>query len=101
MIAARGKSSAGSAAHATLSHVRDWFAGTPVDGWTSMAVGSDGSYGIPEGLVSSFPVTAGAGRWSIVPGLTLNAFSRTKIEASVAELIAEAETVTRLGLIPR
>ncbi len=101
VIAARGKSSAASAANATISHVRDWFAGTPVDGWTSMAVVSDGSYGIPEGLVSSFPVTAGARRWSIVPGLTLNAFSRTKIEASVAELIAEAETVTRLGLIPR
>lgn len=101
VIAARGASSAASAANATISHVRDWFAGTPDGGWTSMAVVSDGSYGVPEGLVSSYPVTTRGGNWSIVPGLALNAFSRTKIAASVAELRAEAETVLRLGFTAR
>ena len=66
-----------------------------------MAVVSDGSYGVPEGLVSSYPVTTRGGNWSIVPGLALNAFSRTKIAASVAELRAEAETVLRLGFTAR
>ena len=101
VIAARGKSSAASAANATLAHVRDWFAGTPAGTWTSMAVVSDGSYGVPEGLVCSFPVTTVDGRWRIVQELPLNAFSRTKIDASVAELRGEAEAVSRLGFVAR
>ena len=101
VIAARGKSSAASAANATISHVTDWFAGTPAGTWTSMAVVSDGSYGVPEGLVCSFPVTTVDGRWRIVQELPLNAFSRTKIDASVAELRGEAEAVSRLGFVAR
>ena len=101
VIAARGRSSAASAANATIAHVRDWFAGTPAGGWTSMAVVSDGSYGVPEGLVSSFPVSTSDGRWSVVPDLRLNALSRTKIDASVRELMGEAEAVSRLGFLPR
>lgn len=99
VIAARGKSSAASAANATIEHVRDWFAGTPGDDWTSMAVVSDGSYRVPEGLVSSFPVTTHDGSWSIVQGLSHSAFSRAKIDASVAELRSEEAAVARLGLI--
>lgn len=99
VIAARGKSSAASAANATIEHVRDWYRGTPEGDWTSMAVASDGSYGVPEGLVCSFPVTTGGGSHSIVQGLHLNAFARSKVEASVAELVSERETVRRLGLL--
>jgi len=98
VIAARGKSSAASAANATIEHVRDWFSGTAAGDWTSMAVPSDGSYGIPEGLVCSVPVTAEAGRFSVVPDLRLNAFARSRIDASVAELRAEVAAVRRLGL---
>ena len=99
IIAARGSSSAASAANATVEHARDWLRGTPEGEWTSMAVVSDGSYGVPEGLVSSFPVTCSEGDWSIVQGLSLNAFSRARLDASVEELRREAEAVAGLGLI--
>jgi malate dehydrogenase len=99
IIAARGTSSAASAAAAALVHVRDWMLDTPVGDWVSMAVVSDGSYGVPEGLVCSFPVTCTGGEWSIVPGLEIDDFSRSRIDASVAELAEEADAVERLGLL--
>lgn len=99
VIAARGSSSAASAANAIIEHARDWLYGTPAGDWTSMSVVSDGSYGVPEGLVSSFPVTTCAGDWKIVDGLRVSAFARTKIDASVAELAAERAAVSSLGLI--
>lgn len=97
IIDARGASSAASAASATIDHARDWALGTrrPV----SMAVRSDGSYGVPEGLVSSFPVTVTDREWSIVQGLTIDDFSRARIDASVAELAAERDAVQELGLV--
>ena len=100
VIAARGSSSAASAANATLEHARDWLRGTPPGTWTSMAVVSDGSYGVPDGLVSSFPVTCSDGDWAIVHGLTLNAFAKTKLAASVQELEREASAVEALGFLP-
>jgi len=99
IIEARGASSAASAASATIDHARDWLTGSPADDWLSMAVRSDGSYGVPEGLVSSFPVTSSGGDWSIVPGLEIGDFSRTRIEASAAELVEEREAVQALGLL--
>ncbi len=99
IIEARGLSSAASAANATVEHMRDWVLGTPEGDWISMAVPSDGSYGVPEGLISSFPVTVKDGEYSIVQGLELNDFSRAKIDASVAELVDERNAVTELGLI--
>jgi malate dehydrogenase len=99
IIAARGSSSAASAANATVEHMHDWVLGTPAGQWTSAAVPSDGSYGVPEGLISSFPVTFAGGKYEIVQGLELNAFSRAKIDASVAELADERAAVTELGLI--
>ncbi|WP_040284196.1 malate dehydrogenase [Tessaracoccus massiliensis] len=99
VIASRGLSSAASAANATIEHVRDWYAGTPADDWTSMAVVSDGSYGVPAGLVSSFPVTTAGGEHRIVEGLHLNALSRARIDASVTELMRERDVVGRLGLL--
>jgi len=99
VIEARGASSAASAANATVEHMHDWLLGTPQGDWTSMSVVSDGSYGIPEGLMSSFPVTTQAGEYAIVEGLDLNEFSRSKIDASVAELIQEQQAVRALGLI--
>jgi malate dehydrogenase len=99
IIEARGASSAASAASAALDHVRDWTLGTPADDWASMAVCSDGSYGVPEGLISGFPVTAGNGTWSIVQGLDLDPFSKTRIDASVAELVEERDAVAELGLL--
>ncbi|MDR0489461.1 MAG: malate dehydrogenase [Propionibacteriaceae bacterium] len=99
IIAARGASSAASAANATIEHTRDWLLGTPAGDWTSMAVVSDGSYGVPEGLISSFPVTTKDGGYSIVQGLDLDEFSRAKIDASVAELEGERDAVQSLGLI--
>ena len=99
IIAARGASSAGSAASAAVDHVRDWVLGTPEDDWTSMAVVSDGSYGVPAGLVSSFPVRCSGGSWSIVEALDLDQFSRSRIDASVAELIYERDAVEALGLL--
>ena len=99
IIEARGASSAASAANAAIDHVRDWAAGTPAGDWVSVALPSDGSYGVPEGLISSFPCTSGGDRWQIVQGLEHNAFSRNRIDASVAELAAERDTVAALGLI--
>ena len=99
IIEARGASSAASAANATIEHMRDWLLGSPAGDWVSMAVASDGSYGVPEGLISSFPVTTANGTYSIVGGLDLNEFSRGKIDASVAELQQERDAVTALGFI--
>jgi malate dehydrogenase len=99
IIEARGLSSAASAANATVEHMRDWVLGTPEGDWVSMAVPSDGSYGVPEGLISSFPCTVKDGKYEIVQGLELNEFSRAKIDASVAELVDERNAVTELGLI--
>ncbi len=99
IIDARGSSSAASAASATVDAARDWLLGTPSDDWVSMAVFSDGSYGVPEGLISSFPVTTKDGDWSIVQGLDINDFSRTRIDKSTAELADERSAVSDLGLI--
>jgi malate dehydrogenase len=99
VIEARGASSAASAASATIDHTRDWLAGSPEGSWLSMAVCSDGSYGVPEGLISSFPVTTSKGEWEIVQGLEIDDFSRARIDASVAELAEERDAVTGLGLI--
>lgn len=99
IIKARGASSAASAANAAIDHIHDWTLGTPAGDWTSMAVPSDGSYGVPEGIISSFPVTCTDGDYSIVQGLDINEFSRAKIDASAAELVAERDTVSGLGLI--
>jgi malate dehydrogenase len=99
IIDARGASSAASAASATCDAARDWLHGTPEGDWVSMAVVSDGSYGVPEGLVSSFPVTTSGGGWSIVQGLEIDDFSRARIDASTAELADERDAVTDLDLI--
>ena len=99
IIEARGASSAASAANAAVDHVRTWLTGTPAGDWVSMAVPSDGSYGVAEGLISSFPCTCVGGEYQIVPGLDIDAFSRDRIDASVAELTTERDTVTQLGLI--
>ena len=99
VIEARGASSAASAANAAVDHVHDWALGTPADDWVSMAICSDGSYGVPEGLISSFPCTTKNGEWSIVQGLEIDEFSRTRIDASVAELGEERDAVADLGLI--
>ncbi len=99
IIEARGASSAASAANATIDAARDWLLGSAEGDWVSMAVTSDGSYGVPEGLISSFPVVTKNGDWEIVQGLELNDFSRAKIDASVAELADEKAAVTELGLI--
>jgi malate dehydrogenase len=96
IIDARGASSAASAASAAVDHVHDWVHGTE---WTSAGVVSDGSYGVPEGLISSFPVRAENGEFEIIQGVEINEFSRGKIDASVAELVAERDTVRKLGLI--
>ena len=99
IIEARGSSSAASAANAAMDHVRDWMLGTPSGDWVSMGVASDGSYGTPEGLMSSFPVTTKDGEYTIVQGLENNDFSQAKIDATVAELVEERDTVAELGLI--
>jgi malate dehydrogenase len=99
IIEARGASSAASAANAALDHVRNWALGSPAGDWVSMAVPSDGSYGVPEGLISGFPCTTQGGAWSIVPGLDIDDFSRSRIDASVAELGEERDAVAELGLI--
>ncbi|MCU4747189.1 MULTISPECIES: malate dehydrogenase [Streptomyces] len=99
IIEARGASSAASAANAAIDHVHTWVNGTAAGDWTSMAIPSDGSYGVPEGLISSFPVTTSGGTYEIVQGLEINAFSRTRIDASVQELADEREAVRALGLI--
>ncbi|WP_340537388.1 malate dehydrogenase [Nocardioides sp. GXZ039] len=99
IIEARGSSSAASAASATIDAAHDWLFGSAPNDWVSMAVVSDGSYGVPEGLVSSFPVTTKDGDWEIVQGLEIDDFSRGKIDASTAELADERAAVTELGLI--
>jgi len=99
IIEARGASSAASAANAAINHVRDWVMGTAEGDWVSMAVPSDGSYGVPEGLISSFPCTTSGGEWHIVQGLEIDEWSRARIDASVAELEAERDAVAELGLI--
>jgi malate dehydrogenase len=99
IIDARGASSAASAANAAIDHVFTWVNGTGEGDWTSAGVVSDGSYGVPEGLISSFPVTAKNGKFEIVQGLDINEFSRSRIDASVQELIEERDAVKQLGLI--
>jgi malate dehydrogenase len=99
VIKARGLSSAASAANAAVDHVRSWVLGTPDGDWVSMGLVSDGSYGVPEGLMSSFPVTCKDGRYEIVQGLEIDDFSRARIDKSTAELAEEREAVNQLGLI--
>ena len=99
VIEARGSSSAASAANAAIDHVHDWALGSPAGDWVSMAVVSDGSYGVPEGLISGFPCTTKDGVWTIVPGLGIDDFSRARIDASVGELGEERDAVADLGLI--
>ncbi|OPC81354.1 malate dehydrogenase [Embleya scabrispora] len=99
IIEARGASSAASAANAAIDHVHTWVNGTADGDWTSMGVVSDGSYGVPEGLISSFPVVCKDGKWEIVQGLDVNEFSRARIDASVRELAEERDAVRELGLI--
>lgn len=99
IIEARGASSAASAANAAIDHMRSWVHGTPEGDWVSMGVRSDGSYGVPEGLMSSFPCVARHGKWEIVRGLEIDDYSRSKIDATVAELESEREAVRDLGLI--
>jgi len=99
IIKARGLSSAASAANAAIDHMRDWALGTPEGDWVSMAVPSDGSYGAPEGIITSFPCTTANGDYSIVQGLDINEFSQAKIDATNAELVAERDTVSGLGLV--
>ena len=99
IIEARGSSSAASAANAAVDHVHDWVNGTPEGDWVSAAIMSDGSYGVPEGLISSFPVTSSGGEWEVVQGLPVDGFSRGRIDASVAELVEERDAVRELGLL--
>ena len=99
VIEARGASSAKSAASAAVDHVRDWVLGTPDGDWVSMAVCSDGSYEVEEGLISGFPCTCSGGEWSVVEGLEVDDFSRERIDATVNELKEERDTVNRLALI--
>ncbi len=99
IIEARGASSAASAANAAVDHIRSWTLGTAPGDWVSMAVPSDGSYGVPEGLISSFPCTCANGEYSIVQGLDIDAYSRGKIDASTGELAEERDAVRELGLI--
>ncbi len=99
IIEARGSSSAASAASATIDAARDWLRGSPEGDWVSMAVASDGSYGVPEGLVYSYPVTTRNGDWEIVQGLDVNDFSRARMDATADELVEERDAVKELGLI--
>lgn len=99
IIEARGTSSAASAANAAIDHVRDWVDGTDPHDWTSVALPSPGVYGIPEGVVASLPVRAVDGAWQIVEGLAIDEFSRTRIDASVTELVEERAAVAGLGLL--
>ncbi|MEV4994977.1 malate dehydrogenase [Streptomyces niveus] len=99
IIEARGASSAASAANAAIDHVHTWVNGTPAGDWTSMGIPSDGSYGVPEGIISSFPVTTKDGTYEIVQGLDINDFSRARIDASVKELTEERDAVRELGLL--
>lgn len=99
IIEARGASSAASAASAAIDHVHDWLGGTPSDDWVSMAVPSDGSYGVAEGIISGFPVTCSGGTYTIVEGLGVDQFSRERIDKSVAELLEERGAIAELSLL--
>jgi malate dehydrogenase len=99
IIEARGASSAASAANAAIDHVHDWVLGTPEGDWVSMAIPSDGTYGIQEGIFCGYPCTCAGGEYTVVQGLELDEFSRSRIDASVAELADERESVKQLGLI--
>jgi malate dehydrogenase len=99
IIDARGASSAASAANAAVDHVHDWVLGTPAGDWVSMAIPSDGSYGVAEGLISSFPVTCTDGRYEVVQGLDIDDFSRARIDATANELAEERDAVKKLDLI--
>ena len=99
IIKARGLSSAASAANAAIDHMNSWAMGTPAGDWVSMAIPSDGSYGVPEGIISSFPCVCKDGSYSIVQGLDIDDFSRARIDASAAELVEERDEVKKLGLI--
>jgi len=99
IIEVRGASSQASAADAVIDHVRDWFGGTPEGDWTSAGVWSSGHYGVPDGLMCSFPVTSDGKGWTVVDGLELNEFARARLDASVAELVEEREAVRALGLV--
>lgn len=97
IISARdGKSSAASAANAIINHVHDWVFGTKTNDWVSMGIPSDGSYGVPEGVIFSFPVTCHAGTYQIVQGLEINDHSRQRIQTSYQELVEEREAVKHL-----
>jgi malate dehydrogenase len=96
IIKARGASSAASAASAAIDHVRDWFAGSPAGDWLSMGIPSDGSYGIPEGVIYSYPVTIKGGRYEIVQGLAIDDFSRARMTATHQELLEERDGVKDL-----
>jgi len=99
IIEARGASSAASAASAAIDHVHDWLGGTPAGDWVSMAVPSDGSYGVAEGILSGFPVNCSGGDYTIVEGLEIDSFSRERIDKSVAELLEERAAVEQLSLL--
>jgi malate dehydrogenase len=99
IIEARGASSAASAANAAIDHVHDWVLGTPDGDWVSMAIPSHGAYDVPEGIISSFPVTTTGGTYEVVEGLEIDQFSRARIDATANELVEERDAVTQLGLI--
>ena len=99
IIEARGSSSAASAANAAIDHMHSWAMGTADGDWVSMAVPSDGSYGVPDGLISSFPCTTKDGTWEIVQGLEHSEFAQSRFDATVAELVEERDTVSGLGLL--
>src|SRR5207302_8591632 len=99
IIEARGASSAASAANAAIDHVHDWVLGTPSGDWVSMAIPSDGSYDVAEGIISSFPVTCSGGSYEVVTGLDIDDFSRSRIQATADELKEERDAVRQLGLI--
>src|SRR5262249_44020406 len=99
IIEARGASSAASAANAAIDHVHDWILGTPDGDWVSMSVPTDGSYGVDEGIISSYPCTTSGGDYTIVQGLEINDFSQARIDATVAELREERAAVEQLGLV--
>ena len=99
IIEARGASSAASAANAAIDHVHDWVGGTADGDWVSMAVPSDGSYGVAEGIISSFPCRTANGAWEIVQGLDVPEFSQQRIDKTVEELVGERDAVQKLGLI--
>ena len=99
IIEARGASSAASAANAAIDHIHDWVLGTPEGDWVSMGVPTDGSYGVEEGIVAGLPCRCDGGEWSVVEGLDVPDFSRSRIDASAEELKAERDAVAGLGLL--